>query len=158
MKEDNTLISLLERGGVFYDIPGTTVKDVMNHFIGMIDLPTELNKDTLLQAVLEREQLMSTGIGHGLALPHPRNPLTSIPEHQSISIGFPKEAINWKSLDGKPVHTLILIVSASPKLHLHTLSRISFLCRQESFVELLQNRSSAEILKKAIQDAEAAWN
>ncbi len=155
---DNTLVSLLDRGGVFYDISGTAVKDVMNNFLKMIDLPSELNKDLLLQAILERENLMSTAMGNGIALPHPRNPLAEKPEHQSISIGFPEKGINWKALDGKPVHTVILIVSASPKLHLHTLSKISFLCRQESFVQLLRNRSSGEILRKAIQDAEAAWD
>ena len=156
--DDNKLITLLDRGGVFYDIPGNTVKDMLNNFIRLIDLPRELDKDTLLQAVLERENLMSTGIGNGIALPHPRNPLAEKPENQSISIGFPKTAIDWKALDGKPVNTVILIVSASPKLHLHTLSRVSFLCRQEPFLQLLQDRSSAEILKKAIQEAEAAWN
>jgi PTS system nitrogen regulatory IIA component len=156
--EDNTLISLLQRGGIFYDIPGTTVKDVMNNIIAKIDLPPELHKDILLQAVLEREQLMSTGMGNGIALPHPRNPFVEKPEQQCIAIAFPETEINWKALDGKPVHAIILIVSASPKLHLHTLSKISFLCREESFAELLRNRSSAETIKKAIQEAEAAWN
>ncbi len=155
---DNTLISLLNRGGIFYDIPGTSVKDVMNNVINMIPFPHELDKGALLKAVLERENLMSTGMGNGIALPHPRNPLAEKPEHQSISIGFPETEINWKALDGKPVHAIILIVSASPKLHLHTLSRISFLCRQESFAQLLQNRSSAEIIRKAIQEAETAWD
>jgi PTS system nitrogen regulatory IIA component len=156
--EDNTLIKLLNCGGVFYNIPGNTVKDVINNFLAMINLPAELDKNVLLQAILEREQLMSTGMGNGIALPHPRNPLAEKPEQQSISIGFPKTEINWKALDGKPVHAIILIVSASPKLHLHTLSKISFLCREESFAELLRNQSSAEIIRKAIQEAEAAWN
>jgi PTS system nitrogen regulatory IIA component len=156
--ENNTLISLLDRGGIFYNVPGTSVKDIMNNMIKMINLPLELDKDTLLQAVLEREQLMSTAMGNGIALPHPRNPLAEKPEHQSISIAFPETEINWKALDGKPVYAVILIVSSSPKLHLHTLSKISFLCRQESFTALLQNRSSADIIRNAIQEAEAAWN
>lgn len=158
MMEENSLIRILDRGGIFYDIPGTSVKDVMHNFIAMMHLPPELDKETLLKAVLEREQLMSTGIGNGIALPHPRNPLLEKTEHQCISIGFPENNINWKALDGKPIHTVILIVSASPKLHLHTLSKISFLCREESFLQLLQNRSSAELLRKAMQEAEAAWN
>jgi PTS system nitrogen regulatory IIA component len=156
--KDNTLISLLDRGGIFYEVPGTTVKDFMNHVIEMLDFPPELNKENVLQAVLEREQLMSTGIGNGIALPHPRNPLAEKPEHQSISIGFPKTDINWKALDGKPVHAVILIVSASPKLHLHTLSKVSFLCRQESFAKLLQDCAPAEAIRDAIRKAETAWN
>ncbi len=156
--EENSLIKILDRGGIFYNIPGTSVKEVMNNFTAMIHLPPELDKEALLKAVLEREQLMSTGIGNGIALPHPRNPLLEKTEHQSIFIGFPENNIDWKALDGKPIHTVILIVSASPKLHLHTLSKVSFLCREESFLQLLQNRSSAEQLRKAIQEAEAAWN
>lgn len=156
--KDNSLLSLLDCGGVFYNIPGTAASDVIHNMITMIDLPPELDKALLLQAVLEREQLMSTGMGNGIALPHPRNPMIEQPEHQSISIGFPETEINWKALDGKAVHTVILIITASPKLHLNTLSKLSFLCREESFAELLQNRSSTEKLRKAIQEAEAAWN
>jgi PTS system nitrogen regulatory IIA component len=156
--KDNTLINLLDRGGIFYHVPGITVKDIMKNIIEMIQLPPELNKDALLQAVLEREQLMSTGMGNGIALPHPRNPMIEKPEHQSISIAFPEKEINWRALDGKPIYAVILLVSASSKLHLHTLSKVSFLCREESFAELLRNHSSAETIRKAIQEAEAAWN
>jgi PTS system nitrogen regulatory IIA component len=53
---------------------------------------------------------------------------------------------------------VILIVSASAKLHLQTLSQINFLCQQESFRELLKKRSSLAEICGAIEEAEKAWN
>jgi PTS system nitrogen regulatory IIA component len=66
--------------------------------------------------------------------------------------------VDWKALDGKPVHTALLIVSASAKLHLHTLSRINFFCQQEGFRELLERRADLEEITKTIREAEAAWS
>ena len=155
---EETLVTLLNRGGIHYNMPGNTVKDLMLNLIGAINFPPNLDRDVLLGAVLEREGLMSTGTGNGVALPHPRNPLVEKPEEQYISICFPGTEIDWKALDGKPVHSVILIVSASAKLHLHTLSRVSFLCRQEPFLGILRERAPEEVIIRAIKEAEANWN
>jgi PTS system nitrogen regulatory IIA component len=152
------LIRLVERGGVYYNIPGVFPQDVLANLIATAPVPEAIDRADLLKAVLEREALMPTGVGNGIALPHPRNPLVSDPSAQCISIGFLQRPVDWNALDGKPVRTLILIVSASPKLHLRTLSRISFLCQQESFRLLLERRSSREEIVEAILAAEKEWN
>jgi PTS system nitrogen regulatory IIA component len=100
---------------------------------------------------------MSTAVGHGISLPHPRNPLITDTHEQFVAIAFPKRNVDWSALDGAPVHTVILIVSASAKLHLRTLSQINFFCQQESFRALLENRASREEIIKVIGDAEEAW-
>jgi PTS system nitrogen regulatory IIA component len=117
-----------------------------------------LNRKALLSAVLERDALMSTAVGNGIALPHPRNPMVAGGADQFVTVSFTEEPLFWEALDGKPVHTVILIVSASAKMHLHTLSRINFFCQQESFrVQLKNHASSAEILK-IIEETERTWN
>jgi PTS system nitrogen regulatory IIA component len=100
---------------------------------------------------------MSTAAGHGIALPHPRNPQVQEPDDQFVTIAFLEKPVDWNSLDGAPVHTAILIVSASPKLHLRSLSQISFFCQQDSFRTLLANRASPSEITAAIRAAEQAW-
>jgi PTS system nitrogen regulatory IIA component len=153
--EAESLTALIERGGVFYNVPGTSPEKLLVELIARLSEEIVPPGDTLLKAVLEREALMSTGIGRGIALPHPRNPVDE--KKQFVAIAFPETPVDWKALDGKPVHTALLIVSASARLHLQTLSKINFLCRQESFLELLQSHASREAIITAIKEAEQTW-
>ncbi|MDR2258519.1 MAG: PTS sugar transporter subunit IIA, partial [Treponema sp.] len=111
----------------------------------------------LLKAVLEREALMSTGIGKGIALPHPRNPVISGREQQFVRIAFPACPVNWNALDGNMIHTVMLIAAASAKEHLHILSKLNFLCQQENFYLLLRDRASRDEITGFIREAERAW-
>jgi PTS system nitrogen regulatory IIA component len=183
-KVENGLIDLITRGGVLYQVPGTTPKEVITGIVETIRLPeallaeppasappvaggskpagplvkpTKAERSRLLDAVLEREALMSTAVGHGIALPHPRNPLITDRDDQFVTIAFLKEPVDWHSLDGEPVRTAILIISASPKLHLNTLSRLNFFCQQERFRALLAACAPQEEIIDVIRTAEAAW-
>jgi PTS system nitrogen regulatory IIA component len=158
MKNENEsiLADLVERGGVQYGVKGTTPREVLTAIIDALPPSVFAEKDKLLEAVLEREELMPTGISGGIALPHPRNPIAKDDE-QFVTIAFPAVPVDWKALDGGPVDSVLLIVSASAKFHLHTLSRINFLCRQEKFVSLLRNRAPEEEITAAVREAEENW-
>jgi PTS system nitrogen regulatory IIA component len=153
--EAESLARLVERGGIFYHVPGTSPEKILTELIAR--LPEFSQGETLLKAVLEREALMSTGMGSGIALPHPRNPVITDEKKQFVAIAFPENPVDWKALDGNAVHTVMLIVSASARLHLHSLSKINFLCRQEKFLGLLQNRASRETIVNTIKEAEQTW-
>ena len=153
-----SLIELIRRGGDFRIIPGARPRDLLANLIGVIDLPPSVDRTALLDAVLEREALMPTAVGNGIALPHPRTPLIAGSAEQSVSIAFAGSSLNWEALDGKPVHTVMLILSASPRMHLHTLSRINYFCQQRSFVELLARRASPAELLDIIAETEKTWD
>ncbi|MDR1901450.1 MAG: PTS sugar transporter subunit IIA [Treponema sp.] len=153
----NGLAALIRRGGIYYDVLGNNPHEILANIINEADVPVSLDREKLLEAVLERECLMSTAIGGGIALPHPRNPLISAPEEQFVCIAFPQNPPDWNSLDGQNVHTVFLIVSASAKLHLHILSEINYFCRQEKFFELLKRRVSQEELVRMIAEIEETW-
>jgi PTS system nitrogen regulatory IIA component len=152
-----TLSGLIRKGGFLYDIPGISPEEVLTNMTRILQVPPGFDREALLAAVLEREALMPTSIGHGIALPHPRHPIIGGSEEQFVTNGFLKWSVDWKTLDGKPVHSLMLIVSASAKLHLDTLSRINFFCQQPPFRQLLKNRDSPEKIIGTIQEAEQAW-
>jgi PTS system nitrogen regulatory IIA component len=154
---ENNLIKLIRRGGVFRDIPGGTPEEALAAALKIIPIPTPLDSAVLLKALLEREALMSTAIGKGIALPHPRNALISDPNDQFAVIGYLRRNIDWKALDGNIVHSFILIVSASPKLHLQTLSHVNFFCQREDFRAFLRNRASQEELIGMIEKTEQEW-
>jgi PTS system nitrogen regulatory IIA component len=100
---------------------------------------------------------MSTGVGKGIALPHPRTPLLKEGDEPFVALAFPDQPIDWNTPDSSKVQTVFLIVSCSAKQHLSTLSRINFLCQQENFYALIKAKASKEKIIAAIQEAEAAW-
>jgi PTS system nitrogen regulatory IIA component len=122
-----------------------------------MDLPPSVNRAALLGAVLEREALMPTAVGNGIALPHPRNPVITESAGQLVSIVFAERGLNWEALDGKPVRTVMLLLSASPRMHLHTLSRINYFCQQRPFVDLLEKRASPAEILHMIAETEKTW-
>jgi PTS system nitrogen regulatory IIA component len=157
MNEHIPFADLIKKGGVVYNVPGHTPQEVLSNLINALVLPPELDKASLLKAVLERESLMSTATGHGIALPHPRNQLVSKPQDQFVVIAYLEQQADWSSLDAVPVKTLFLVVSSSAKSHLHTLSYLHFFCQQESFRALLQNHASGEEIVGAMTAIEEEW-
>ncbi|GHV87762.1 hypothetical protein AGMMS50267_01220 [Spirochaetia bacterium] len=150
------LTTLITRGGVYYQVPGTNPRDLITNLVERLN-PVAVDRDALLKAALEREALMTTAIGHGIALPHPRNPLISSAGDQFVAVAFLEKPVDWQALDGEPVHTALLIVSSSAKLHLHTLSRINYFCQREQFRAFLANRPSPEEIIRVITQEEAVW-
>jgi PTS system nitrogen regulatory IIA component len=166
MKKENgekSLAELIERGGVLYNVLGNSPQEILTGIINTVPVPLSIDnalsidKGGLLKAVLEREALMSTGIGKGIALPHPRNPVIRDGEQQFVTIAFPARPVDWNALDGKPVHTIMLIAAASAKEHLHILSKLNFLSQQENFYHLLRAGASRDEITGFIREAERAW-
>jgi len=153
-----SLAALVERGGVYYDVPGASPKELIDRVIGLIPPVKAVTHEELYRQIMEREALVSTGMGHGIALPHPRNPvLEGADEEPLVAIAFPVMPIDWNTHDGSKVHTVFLIISASAKQHLNTLSKINFLYQKEKFHSLIEARVSKKEIVAAIKEAENSW-
>ena len=148
---------MIERGGIHRDVCGTTPREVLSTLVETFLPVSSVSQDKLIEAVLEREALMTTCIGDGVAVPHPRNFLVTDDSEQFAALAFLKNPVDWNSLDGKQVDTLLLIVSASAKQHLQMLAEMTFFCRQENFRRLLNKRASREDLLRFIREAEKNW-
>ena len=135
----DTLNTILDENSFFYncDLSGTTYIEQM---VNLLDLEKNVDKVIIVQLLKNREELMSTAIGNGISLPHPRIPLMVGKNKPLINFFFPKEQLDLKSLDGKPVHTIILMISQTIKQHLSMLAHLSFLLSQESFRNALEKR------------------
>ena len=157
MTNKTGLGELLERGGIHYSLPGDAVYKVMDKLIGIAPVPETVTAKDLFRAVMEREALMSTGIGNGIATPHPRNPVITRPEDQFAALAFLEQGVDWRALDNIPVDTVFLIVSASAQFHLKILSEVSFFCRQDEFKKLLTERAAGEEIIGYIKNTEKEW-
>jgi len=148
---------LIQNGGIYYDIPGDTVREVLHNAIAGIQTPLHISREEIIAALLDREEMMSTAIGRGIAIPHPRNSIITTMEDASVSLCFLKNPVDFGALDGYPVHSLFVLLSPSPRRHLEVLSKISYLCQLEDFLQLLQTRASAAEIINFIQERELAW-
>jgi len=142
----DSLNSILDQGSFFYkcDFNEDTYIDRM---VDLLDLDAAIDKSIIAQLLKRREELMSTAIGNGISLPHPRIPLMVGRNKPLINFFFPEKQLPLKSLDGKPVHTVILLISQTIKQHLSLIAHLSFLLSKETFRFSLEQRlDSAEIL------------
>jgi PTS system fructose-specific IIA component len=109
----------------------------------------------ILKAVEEREEVLSTGIGFGVAIPHGRTP--SVPNLAMVA-GVTAAPVAFDALDGEPVRVLFLLVGPerSAGEHCKALSRIARLARSDTLrTQLLQSRSGDEFMRALVQ-AEAS--
>ena len=81
------------------------------------------NKDTFLQEVFNRESLGTTGIGHNVAIPHGK---CDIIDKVRVGLGISKEGIDFGSIDGEPVH-LILVIGSNPANQIEYLKSLAFI-------------------------------
>jgi PTS system nitrogen regulatory IIA component len=157
-EDSGDLADLFGRGGFYYRVPGASPKEVLSRLVESLKLPVSVQREALLAAVLEREDLMSTAAGNGFALPHPRDFVVSAASDQFAALAFPAGPVDWGALDGRPVNAVILVVSASPKLHLRTLQRLSFFCHDREFRSLLEKRAPEETVLSYIKKTEGVWD
>lgn len=157
MADTVSLAELVRRGGVYYNIGGSNPVEVLSELSKTVAMPKGVEREDLLRAVLEREALMPTAIGHGIAIPHPRNPLFTDESLQRVAVAFLKTPVAYNALDRKPVSALFLILSAGARTHLNILAEISHLCQKPEFAALLEKRPSTEELTGFIEAVEAGW-
>ncbi len=113
------------------------------------------NEDSIVAAILKREELGSTGIGNGIAVPHTKHPSV---ENLVATIAIAPEGLDFASLDGDDVFILFLLISPPdrPGDHLRALETISRHLRNENFCNFLKQSKTAvqvmDLLKEADQD------
>jgi len=112
-------------------------------------------RQTLLQALREREQLHSTGIGDGIALPHSRNALVGLVAQPILVFGRHKKGIPYEAIDGIPARLFFLLVAPTVTQHLAILARVSRVLRDPKLRQNLLKVEKPEQVLSLIREAEA---
>jgi len=138
------LVEALQAGGIFYRIGGTDKESVLRAVVETLRLPEEVDREFLLQVLLAREALESTGIGEGIAIPHVRNPVVLHVTRPLITLCFLEQAVDFGALDGKPVHIVFSLISPTVRAHLRLLSRLSFALQDPGFKAVIARQGSRD--------------
>jgi len=104
----------------------------------------------LYQVVVAREELVSTAIGKGVALLHPRHLHPSKIKKPSIIFGRSAEAIEFDALDNKPVNLFFMLLLQDDIQHLFSISYISKLLMNEEILEILGSAKTNEEIVKVL--------
>jgi fructose-specific phosphotransferase system IIA component len=108
---------------------------------------------SIVEAVLKREELGSTGIGRGVAVPHTKHPSVS---ELVGTVAVSEEGVDFDSLDGEKVHLLFLLVSPPdrPGDHLRALENISRQLRDDTFCRFLKQSKTPEDVWNLLEEAD----
>ncbi len=136
-------------------LAGTEKQAVIAELVGVLaDAGKVSDPDGLREAVWTREQTRTTGIGHGLAIPHGKNAsMTGL----AMAIGKPANPLDFEAIDNQPVRLVVLLASPPDRTsdHIQALARVSRLMSSEAFREkIYAAQTPAEIFELVVeQDA-----
>jgi len=140
------LADAVARGAVASDVAAGTAAEAIEAAVGLVRTLDERARAAILDEVLERERMASTGLGSGVALPHPRRPPSDFVEDAIVAVVYPARPLDWAAVDDQPVHAVFLLLSPSARIHLQLLARVAYVLREPEFGEFLRSRPGHEEL------------
>jgi PTS system nitrogen regulatory IIA component len=141
-----SLADAIRRGGIHYRVEGRTRDQVFESIVALPGVPPQIGTKALLEMLRTRERIAATAFGGGIALPHPRHPLALGVEEPTVLLCFLEHEVDFGALDGKPVHTVFLILSPTVQAHLQTLARVGFVLQDPAFRKLLERKATREAI------------
>ncbi|MDB4357271.1 PTS sugar transporter subunit IIA [Mariniblastus sp.] len=111
------------------------------------------DQEAIVQAVLKREELGSTGIGRGIAVPHTKHPSVTQPVG---TVGVSPTGVDFQSLDGEQVQLFFMLISPpdQPNDHLRALENISKQLQDETFCRFLKQSRTSEDIQQILEEAD----
>ncbi len=148
------LVEALQAGGIHYRVGGTDRNSVLRAIVEMMRLPEEVDREFLHRVLVAREELGSTAIGDGIAIPHVRNPIVLHVSCPAVTLCFLERPIEFGALDGKPVQALFSLISPTARAHLHLLSRLAFALNDPGFKGAIVHQASRDHILAEAERAE----
>ena len=148
------LLDILSQKSVIVGLNGDSKEEVIKELVDSLEEGEAItDREKVLSSVLEREKIMSTGIGDGIAIPHGKSEAV---KQLSAALGTQKRGIDFEALDGEPAYVFFLLVSPAniSGPHIKALARISRLLKNEEFKKQLIAAPSSEELWSVIDSEE----
>ncbi len=149
------IMDFLSPEAVIVELKATDKKSAIVELVEVLKTTKKVKKtDEIIEVVLEREKLGSTGIGQGVAIPHGK---TDVLQEQVGVLGISHKGIEFNSLDGEPVHIIFLLVGPVEVAgqHLKALSRISRLFKDKFLRQAIRDAKTVEEVVKIIQQEDS---
>ena len=138
------------------DLAAIDKESVIAELVDSLQAAGEINgadRDDIVKAILKREELGSTGIGRGIAVPHTKHPSV---QKLVGTVGVSSQGVEFDSLDGEKVQLFFLLVSPPdrPGDHLRALENISRQLRDETFCRFLKQSKTAKDIEQLLEEAD----
>jgi fructose-specific phosphotransferase system IIA component len=149
-----TLQEILSTKSILVGLKGETKEKIIEELVDSLDQNAIVaDRDKVLQAVLEREKIMSTGIGDGIAIPHGKSDAVL---RLAAALGIHKRGVDFEALDGEPAYVFFLLVSPANVSgpHIKALARISRLLKNDDFKRRLIAAPTADDIQRVIEAEE----
>jgi nitrogen PTS system EIIA component len=146
------LLDFLDPSAITLDLKSPAKKEALSELCQLLKSSDKIaDADAVVDALLAREKLGSTGIGQGVAIPHSKATST---QKTVAALGVSRRGVNFESLDGEPVHVIFMLLSPSSANgeHLKALSRISSLLKDRAFRQTLKNAKTVEEVLSTIRE------
>lgn len=142
------LTDFVVKSAIVPDLKATSKEDVIREMVASLKNSGNIkaeDENAVVEAILKREELGSTGIGNGVAVPHTKHPSA---DQLVATVAISRGGVDFSSLDGESVFILFLLVSPPdrPGDHLRGLENISRHLRSQDFCNFLkQSKTTADI-------------
>lgn len=151
------LTEILKLDKIIIDFKGNTKEEIINEMIDMFKGDERVaDIETIRTVVLEREKIMSTGVGSGFAIPHGK---TNMVTEMVAGFGLLRNPIDFEAIDGEPVNLIFMLIGKEDSVgqHIKMLSRISRIMNQESVRNNLANASSVEEILQILEEEDSKY-
>ena len=146
------LLDILPPGSISVDLAAGSKQEMLAELCGLMETSGKLpDAKAMVQILLEREALGSTGIGQGVAIPHGKSAAVKV---QAAALGISKGGVDFDALDGEPVHIVFLLVAPPDGAgnHLKALAKVSRLLKDKFFRQALKDAKSPDEILKIIRE------
>jgi mannitol/fructose-specific phosphotransferase system IIA component (Ntr-type) len=150
------LLDFVVREAIIVDLQATGKEAAIREMVGSLNRAGRLadhDMESVIRLILGREELGSTGIGQGVAVPHTRHPTL-----QGLvgTVAISRRGVDFAALDGEPVDIFFLLVSPhnQPGAHLRALENISRHLKDERFVSFLRQARTRESVVEILEEAD----
>jgi excisionase family DNA binding protein len=155
LPHESLLPGMLAAGAIASAMTSKTKASVLHDLVALADKTGQLNDPkTLIESLEAREELCSTAVPGGFALPHPRSPEPYLFETSFIVVGRPIQEIHFGAPDGEPTHLFFLVCCQDDRLHLHTLARLCLMAMKTKILNQLRAAPDAQTMSEALIAAE----
>ena len=148
------IAEVLDKHAIKIGLNAVTKEDTLKELVTVLAQVEDIgDQKNIVKALIERENLGSTGIGQGIAIPHGK---TDKIKRLVAVLGISKHGVNFDALDGEPVYIFFLLVApkSTPGPHLKALAQISRLLRDSYFCELIRKCKTEEEVYNLIKNEE----
>ncbi len=146
------LSDLIDGDLIKLEIESTKKEDIIKEMVELFEKKGVIgDKRKVIDAVMQREQIESTAIGEGIAIPHCRS---SEVKELKVALGISRKGVDFEALDGKPVYVIFMILAPEKarKEYIQTVAKIARLLKSKIMREALKKATSEDDIIKVIAD------